>query len=76
MKQLPVVEITGPHQTRPADWPAAYTAFADELEAALAAGADELETIAAALNARGSASPAGAPWTAQSLRARLAELGA
>lgn len=74
MEHLPVVEVTGPHQTRPPSWPPALTEFADALEAVFAEGIDDLPRIAAALNARGVAGPGGG-WTEATLRARLAELG-
>jgi hypothetical protein len=64
------VEVIGPHQTRPPEWPREVTELADELEAVLAAGADGLPAIVAALNARGGR------WTESALRQRLAELGA
>jgi len=74
MEQLPYVEVVGPHQTRPAEWPAELGAFADVLEAVLA-GTHELDAIVEGLNARGFAAPDGGRWTEASLRARLAELG-
>jgi len=76
VEQLPVVEVTGPHQTRPASWPAALTRFADALEAVLTDAPHELPAIVAGLNERGFLAPDGRPWTEDSLRARLAELGA
>ena len=64
------VEVIGPYQTRPPEWPHEVTELADELEAVLAAGADGLPAIVAELNARGGS------WTESGLRQRLAELGA
>jgi len=52
-------------------YPAAVSAFADELEAVMADGTHDLAGIADALNARGSA---GAPWTPERLAAELAML--
>ena len=75
MKELPSVEVTGPHQTRPADWPREWTEFGDALETLLAEGQHELPGLVAGLNARGYPAPGGGAWTEASLAARLAELG-
>lgn len=75
MKHLPQVNVTGPYQARPPVWPASLTAFADDLETVLAEGRHGLAEIAEALNAHHSRQADGSPWTADALRARLAELG-
>jgi len=75
MEHLPAVEVIGPHQTRPANWPPALTEFADALEAVLAEGKHSLAALVAGLNERGFPAPDGSPWTEATLRARLAELG-
>ncbi|MFN6956234.1 MAG: recombinase-like helix-turn-helix domain-containing protein [Acetobacteraceae bacterium] len=62
-------------QTRPAP-PSEYeNALADHLIACFDAGAEELPDLVAALNARGSRGPDGAPWTEQSFTAEMARLG-
>jgi hypothetical protein len=76
MEQLPRVRITGPHQTRPAEWPAEFSRFGDALEAVLGSGTHDLAGIVAGLNERDCRAPDGAVWTEASLRRRLADLGA
>ena len=52
-------------------YPAAASAFADELEAVMADGTHDLAGIAAALNERAAG---GTPWTPERLAAELATL--
>jgi hypothetical protein len=62
-------------QTRPdPPYPAAVTAFADQLEAVMADGAYDPAAIAAALNARGVRCGPHATWTPETLSVYLAEL--
>ena len=62
-------------QTRPAV-PSAYeSALADDLIACFGAGAEELPDLVAGLNARGSRSPSGAPWTEESFTTEMKRLG-
>ncbi len=62
-------------QTRGAPPTDYENALADSLIACFDAGAEELPDLVAALNARGSRSPGGAPWTEESFTTEMARLG-
>lgn len=62
-------------QTRAAPPTDYENALADSLIACFEAGAEQLPDLVAALNARGSRSPSGAPWTEDSFTTEMARLG-
>lgn len=65
----------GPHQTREWPPPAYDVQLAHTLEQIYSAGTYDLESVVAALNASGIASPDGSVWTQESFTATLARLG-
>ena len=64
------------HQHRLAEPTAYVNLLGDAIECAFAAGIHELEGIVRLLNEAGPADPQGKPWTAATLEAELARLGA
>lgn len=64
------------HQSRSRPPTSYETAFAGELERVYAAGADDPAALATGLNAGGTRPPDGGEWTADSVVAELARLGA
>lgn len=66
----------GAHQTQPVAYPHDVERFADAIEAVMSDGTHELSAIADGLNAHGVRAGGRERWTAESLAAYLAELGA
>jgi hypothetical protein len=62
-------------QTRAAPPSEAEVALAETLVVCFGEGAEELPALVAALNAKGSRAPGGAPWSEESFCAEMARLG-
>jgi hypothetical protein len=65
-----------PHQTRAGELSPYRRNLAGLIQEVFANGAYELSPLVQGLNERGSLSPTGEPWTEESFRIEIAELGA